>query len=330
MPAKPKLKLPNNVLKHLEKKIAERVPNHLNPFIELADLLDLSKESIYRRFRGDTPFTLDEIWKISNVYKFSVDDLLQTINGDTGVFRLIDSSQCTLQEVVLKLQQIVSRSINDSTYRLYVFASDIPILRIVNYSNLFHLKWFHWQTNAHASLQKEPRITLNHKPNSELSYDQYLHCNPYEFWPATILNTTLSQIHYYNQCNALIDEEMLYNMYSELITLVDDAIFKHENHNLVLYQYELALQNVVYLVDQGTSSFVAFTLSNSSIIYSDSAALITQYQTMKKQITQDSVKLTHQSIRNKVAFAALLKSKIFRSAKRILSDAQCLRLREQN
>lgn len=53
------------------------LPPHLSLVDELEDLLHLSSDSVYRRIRGEKPVTLNELKKICEHYKLSVDQLLQ-------------------------------------------------------------------------------------------------------------------------------------------------------------------------------------------------------------------------------------------------------------
>ena len=50
---------------------------------ELADVLQISNESVYRRLRGASSFTLEEMWKLRQEYQLSLDELLDDDNQTT-------------------------------------------------------------------------------------------------------------------------------------------------------------------------------------------------------------------------------------------------------
>src|SRR5436189_3215860 len=62
-----------------------RLPQHLSLPEEVADLLEISTDSSYRRIRGEKPLTLDEARKLCNHFKISLDQLL-SIDTDTTIF----------------------------------------------------------------------------------------------------------------------------------------------------------------------------------------------------------------------------------------------------
>ena len=62
-------------------RIQEVIPVNYSLVDELGDLLEMSSDSAYRRLRGETVFTIDEIATICNHFKISFDSL---INSDIG------------------------------------------------------------------------------------------------------------------------------------------------------------------------------------------------------------------------------------------------------
>src|SRR5690349_13324860 len=66
--------------------LKSNLPPHLSLVDELADLLDLSSDSVYRRIRGEKPITLPELKKICERYKISLDQVLQ-LQNDSVVFQ---------------------------------------------------------------------------------------------------------------------------------------------------------------------------------------------------------------------------------------------------
>src|SRR5688572_33413191 len=65
--------------------IKSKLPPHLTLVDEVAELLDISNDSAYRRIRGEKPIGLDEIQKLCSHYKVSLDQLLH-LNSDTVLF----------------------------------------------------------------------------------------------------------------------------------------------------------------------------------------------------------------------------------------------------
>ena len=65
--------------------IKSKLPLHLSFVDEVAELLNISNDSAYRRIRGEKPIGLDEVQILCNKYKVSLDHLLH-IQSDTVIF----------------------------------------------------------------------------------------------------------------------------------------------------------------------------------------------------------------------------------------------------
>src|SRR6186997_224170 len=61
------------------------LPAHLSLVDEIAEILNISNDSAYRRIRGEKPIALEEIKKLCSKFKISLDQLLQ-LNSDSIVF----------------------------------------------------------------------------------------------------------------------------------------------------------------------------------------------------------------------------------------------------
>ena len=53
------------------------------------DVLDIGKESAYRRLRGEKPFSMEEIYKLSLVLNFSLDEIISNDKSDAAAFNHI-------------------------------------------------------------------------------------------------------------------------------------------------------------------------------------------------------------------------------------------------
>jgi hypothetical protein len=65
--------------------IKSKLPAHLSLADEVAELLNISNDSAYRRIRGEKPIGLDEIQALCNKYQVSLDQLLQ-LQTNTVIF----------------------------------------------------------------------------------------------------------------------------------------------------------------------------------------------------------------------------------------------------
>lgn len=59
--------------------IHAKMPQHLSFVDEVAELLNISNDSVYRRIRGKKTIGLDEIQVLCNKYQVSLDQLLLSL-----------------------------------------------------------------------------------------------------------------------------------------------------------------------------------------------------------------------------------------------------------
>src|SRR5215831_19053905 len=71
------------VQQELFQMIKANIPDHLSPAEEIAKVLDVSVDSVYRRLRGEKTISLDELQRLCAHYKVSLDQLM---NLQTGAF----------------------------------------------------------------------------------------------------------------------------------------------------------------------------------------------------------------------------------------------------
>ena len=67
------------------KHIKGNLPGHISMVDDLAEVLDISTDSAYRRIRGEKPINLEEMAKLSSHYKVSLDNFLN-LQSDTFIF----------------------------------------------------------------------------------------------------------------------------------------------------------------------------------------------------------------------------------------------------
>ncbi|HEU5366277.1 MAG TPA: helix-turn-helix transcriptional regulator, partial [Hanamia sp.] len=67
------------------KHIKSLLPRHLSLVDEVADVLSISNDSAYRRIRGETQISLEEIRALCNKFNISLDKLLQ-LNTNSYLF----------------------------------------------------------------------------------------------------------------------------------------------------------------------------------------------------------------------------------------------------
>ena len=106
--------------------ILDRIPTNIKPVDYLMEKLEIGRESVYRRLRGDMPFTFDEIILLSNELNFSLDTIIN--QKQKNFFNFISQPKGDPQHVFLSHLQLVGKILDkDMSYH------PVEITTAVNY-----------------------------------------------------------------------------------------------------------------------------------------------------------------------------------------------------
>ena len=126
--------------------IRAKLPVHLSFVDEVAELLNISNDSAYRRIRGEKPMGLDEIQVLCNKYQVSLDQLLQ-IKTNTVIFT--DDRVDHLSSGFNKWLQFVAGNLAMfnalQNPKMYWFSKDLSVFSFIPFPELTAFKFFFWK-----------------------------------------------------------------------------------------------------------------------------------------------------------------------------------------
>lgn len=144
-------------------KIIESVKNALGEEESLSntlmDTLLIGRESVYRRIRGDVPFTFEEVVKIAEKFDFSIDTLAGMNNKDKALFELnmlspessLEAYIADLQNYLRLLKEMGKCSSSVARYAI----NTLPYTLYLSYPNLARFKYFRCMYQA-SSMHRQP------------------------------------------------------------------------------------------------------------------------------------------------------------------------------
>lgn len=136
-------------------KILDIMPGNIKPVNLLMDILDIGKESAYRRLRGEKAFSLEEIYKLSLNLHFSLDEIIGNNKTDAAAFNHIGTVNQSPDKNLLvffhyyeiHLQRLIDSDNSDIICTLNHFLNTM----FVGYEHLFkfiYYRWMHQMTNV--------------------------------------------------------------------------------------------------------------------------------------------------------------------------------------
>lgn len=207
--------------------IKSRIASHISLVDEVAAVLDISTDSAYRRIRGEKPLSLEEVYKLCNHYKFSLDRLLN-LDSDNYLFTGSFVRPTTFQfDQYLKsvIQQI--RYINGfNEKKLYTLCKDIPLFHHFHFKEIAAFKHYVWMrgifnapefANKNFSLKDYPDEIFELGQKTMAIYNQ-IDC--VEIWNIESINSTIRQIDFYRDSNLFEDESEVILIYEALEKLI--------------------------------------------------------------------------------------------------------------
>lgn len=188
---------------------------------ELADILSVSRDSAYRRIRGETVLSLDEARKLCDHSGVSIDALFSHSSKTVPFTDSAAGGSVTLEEWLQSILKNVS-AITEMTYA----ARDIPIFHYLRKPELAAFKMFFWQKTvignpAFQSLIFDPAmISREMLQLGERIWKKYSMLPSIEIWGDEAIQNTLKQIQFYDECNFFRHPEQLHRLCDELVDLL--------------------------------------------------------------------------------------------------------------
>ena len=267
-------------------RVKAAMPAHFSLAEHVAEDLNISTDSAYRRIRGEKPLTFDELAILSRKYKCPIDSLIGIENDDfifTG--KLANTHDHVFEKWLADVLAQFTRMQQHGCQTLYYLAKDLPIAHFFTVPELAAFKFFFWQKAVmqyeELKGEKFSYKYLNGR-GGELAaaiahtYTRIATC---EVWNAETINSTLRQIRFYRDAGMFQSKDDLHQLLNAMSKLVDHVEAQAEagikftpggspssaGGEHIMYNNELILGNNTVLADYG-GRFVTF-LNHSVLNY---------------------------------------------------------------
>ena len=207
-------------------KIKAGLPANISFVDELGDLLKVSQDSAYRRMRGETMLSIEEIAILCKHYKISFDAFISNENKNLVTFTYhqlsshVNSFRDYLENMKRDFGNVLKFPEND---RQVIFAAeDIPVFQHFAHPYLTAFKIFYWNKSILNSKDYEDKKFETVHVDEELIalakdiYDAYAKINSIEIWSDDTVTSTLKQIEFYWDAGAFSSKEDALKVCEEL------------------------------------------------------------------------------------------------------------------
>lgn len=233
--------------------IKTKVSPHLSFVDEIAELLNISNDSAYRRIRGEKPMGLDEIQLLCNKYHISLDKLLQ-IETNTVIFagNKVDTSSFKFNDYLADVANNLDLFKALPGARMYNVTKDIPIFYFMQYPELRAFKFFFWKRTLIGQPELAKRRFEFEEDEEDVAgsakriIELYVQIPSVELWGEETINVTIRQIEFYRQSNIFADKDILLKVYTQLEELLNHLELQAENGRKFLYNKTMTPYSAQY------------------------------------------------------------------------------------
>jgi hypothetical protein len=207
--------------------ILRSIPKNIKPVIYLMDLLDLSRESVYRRIRREIPFSMEEITKLSLTLSFSIDEIIEGSKKERKFFDLqipSDFSEAYI-ELFKDYNNYLQNLLTAKKSQVLMALNHIPPLFSAFFENLSRFFFYKWMTENMEDISGQS--FSNFRMPDDLAGIQekiVINCQKVNnvlliFSPHVFLSTIKDIQYFYKR--KLLSKEELQSLRKDILDLID-------------------------------------------------------------------------------------------------------------
>jgi len=313
---------------------------------KLCELLNLAKDPIYRRLRGDTFLSPNEIALLAQHFRISLDALLMQEN-DSVVFdfnafsRKINSFSDYMSYMNADFEEI-HRMPNA---HLYYASAELPVFTYSLFPELIAFKLYLWgRTTWNLEWLRERRFSFDliTQPvirESQAMLQHYLRLPSTELWTAQIMDNTLAQVEYHVYAGGfsdskdaliIIDRLQDWTTHMKAVTIAGRKFNVGEKPEMGhgqfhLFYNEMVYANIAALITSDLGRMVYTAYCTPNFLKSTNTRICDYTQNWFESITGKSTVLTLAADKYRDWFFREISQKIERCRKRVL-----LRIEDDN
>lgn len=230
--------------------IEDVVPTSSSLVNELSDVLEISTDSAYRRMRGETLLTIDEIVKLCDHFQISFDAFSKVKTGMvTFIYPPMETTAESFAQYLEGLYKELNLIASAKESNIVYACQDIPDFHHYNYPDLANFKIFYWM-----------RTILNLPDLNRVKYDAdfqfpellavgksisetYLKIPSVEVWTESTVKSTLKQISFYWESGVFQSKEGALRVCAALSKAIEDIESMAEIESKLLINSGIELAN---------------------------------------------------------------------------------------
>lgn len=306
---------PENVQSSFLEQIKKKLPINASLADEIAETLNISRDSAYRRIRGETVLSLDEAKTLCNKFEVSLDALTGLESGIIPFRHLVVNNKPETFEQWLKLMLENLELINrySGSKEIVFTAKDVPVFHYFRYPELCAFKMFFWMKSVLNYPEFQSKKFSSNSVRSDLlslarKISKTYHEVPsVEVWSEETTNVTLKQLEFYHESgffNSTADSNPVFDEYKQMVSDIKDFAargYKQEGASFTLYKNEILIADntVLYRMNDRKTVYISHNITELLLTTHESFTLQTESFINNLQARSVLISTTGEKERNK-------------------------------
>jgi len=216
------------IQKQLFLQIKTRIPDQALMADEIAKLLDISTDSIYRRMRAEKPITLDELHKLCTHYNISLDQLMDIQTGSIMFQgKALDSKTFRFDAYLTGIMHQMAYFASFKQNKFYYLCKDSPFFHHYYFREFAAFKYYFWMSTLLFFPEfKNKKVNFEEYSDEVFQIGQkilnsYNQLDSVEIWNAESLNSSLRQVDYYRDARMFKSDKDILKLYEAVEKTMD-------------------------------------------------------------------------------------------------------------
>ena len=319
----------------LFQKIRDQIPGHVSLVEEIAELLEISNDSAYRRIRGEKALSLHEVKKLCQRFNFSIDDLAgSSIETVTFRINLLNEQKYSFQEWFGTLLSYTLNTRKSGQAEVIFILNELNIFHMLQFPEVCAFKLFFWQkSNLDFPNYRDKVFSIDDLSDELINLapeiiDQYVKINTIELIAEECLNSYLKQLLYYSEAGYFNSRDDALKLCEKLINLLDHQqkqaelglkfpYGKHpvgENGNYQLYRNDIILVDNTILIKSKDTQISIITSNAINLMLTHNHAFFEYNYNWGRNLLTKSILISGTAEKERNKFFLKLREQVYRVA----------------
>ncbi|MGB0404311.1 MAG: helix-turn-helix domain-containing protein [Salibacteraceae bacterium] len=311
----------------------------------VGEILSISQDAVYRRFRGETHLTILELKKLCTHFNISLDTLFEIHKNKALIeFQPLNEYDFSMDLYLKSINKALTEITKQKNPKLTILINNTPILQLLNYPHLVRFKLFFW-AKTYLQLEEFNDKKFKYEKISPESFNigyealkMYDAIPSREIYDLELLGGFAREIFYYYEAEQFEDPDYAVYMLDLLNRFVDHLQAQAEagkkfvstleapslGNDFEMYLNETLNGNttILYHTEAFEGAYIGHNLLNS-VHTTDKAYIQDTKSILDKQISNSSL-ISGVNEKQRNGFFAQIKRRIDAYKKKIQTDLEIL------